>query len=521
MALTNWALTATILDSTTPLTTQSSFPVENIINGDWFPDYNALEWRYENNGAVLSFPLFAIIDLGEEKPVSEVDIQGFDRDALSHMNDFGSHPLPESVTILSAPDVGGTPVDIDFTVEWNSTLISAGSTKAPAGGLNGGSAIINPIKFIRYIKILINSTQGTAGLEIAMGLSEVQIWGPSSFNTQTTILSDATILGIAQLTSDAYIFTPVFTESVSLLSNAEISDNLKSIVSDAYIFGIGNRLFSNTFISNTENLTILSNASIEQTKIEGLNTYIAFPGSGSLSILEGENYDPTLFAMHTLFYTDLDSSSEGTIVPDLFTSIIMDMKDVEPPFGYQNYDWTYDWVAETFNNAEYLIETRTGETLSEVNKAVFFSRNLGYRFRRGHVPRYHQWRLHMWASGSGDIKFHQFTIKGHVTQAISKFHRNLINPINTNISTINTATTWYPSTNAREYTNSDILGDVDGDGLLTIADLNIMIANMVLGDSLPFPENADINQDGDFSLSDIALFIAYLSGGMPPRRKPK
>ena len=519
MALINWAISGTILASTSPLT-DSSYPVANIINDDYMPLVGALEWQYTQGGNILSFPIYVVIDLGQEKPVSEVKLQGFDRQPL--IGQIGGS-TPKSYSILSAPDVGGTPTIPDFTLEWSGTLPPGSKIKLPAGFLSEGIAIISPEKLIRYIKVVINSIYNDIGTRL--GISEVQIWGNASINTRVDITSDMQIAALTQITSDMYIFIPVFTDTVTILSDAEIDDNLKLILSDAQILGPGEQMPSNMVISNEEDQTILSDANIEQTLISSLNVFAAFPGSGSLGALEGEGYDPTLFAMHTLIFTDLISSSDETVVADIFTSTTMDMKGVEPPFGYQNYDWSYDWVATTYNSATYLVETRTGETLDELSVAVYFTRELGYRFRRGRIPRYHQWRLHVWASGSGDFEFHQFTVKGHVIQPISEFHRFLVNRPNTSISTIGTSydVTSVPPPNLAAYTGTDILGDVTSDGLINIEDITALTAFISQGGTLTAQEliNADTNQDGKVSITDLTKLIDYINRGGFLRRKPK
>ena len=48
---------------------------------------------------------------------------------------------------------------------------------------------------------------------------------------------------------------------------------------------------------------------------------------------------------------------------------------------------------------------------------------------------------------------------------------------------------------------SDLLGDVNADGLLNILDI-VFIVNIILGSAENVPE-ADVNQDGDLNILDI------------------
>ena len=137
----------------------------------------------------------------------------------------------------------------------------------------------------------------------------------------------------------------------------------------------------------------------------------------------------------------LHSNSSQTIVIDTITSstdplYVLDLASVTPPSGYQNYDWAYDWVVRTYNGAACKFEARSANVLSALTSAIFTTITQGQIIPRADVRRYHQYRLHLWASGSNDFEFHQFTIKAYVDYPAYPYARTLASQIKTNVTSI-------------------------------------------------------------------------------------
>ena len=54
-----------------------------------------------------------------------------------------------------------------------------------------------------------------------------------------------------------------------------------------------------------------------------------------------------------------------------------------------------------------------------------------------------------------------------------------------------------------------LLGDVNGDGEVNIADVNC-ITSVILGDPDIYEGRADVNDDGEVTIADINVVIAYI-----------
>ena len=59
------------------------------------------------------------------------------------------------------------------------------------------------------------------------------------------------------------------------------------------------------------------------------------------------------------------------------------------------------------------------------------------------------------------------------------------------------------------YSYDRMLGDVNGDGFISIGDVTTLI-DMMLGSDTGFPVNADINEDGNISIGDVTMLIDSL-----------
>jgi len=62
------------------------------------------------------------------------------------------------------------------------------------------------------------------------------------------------------------------------------------------------------------------------------------------------------------------------------------------------------------------------------------------------------------------------------------------------------------------YTYERMLGDVNGDGYISISDVTTLI-NMLMGSNTGFAVNADMNLDGAISIGDVTALINILMGG--------
>ena len=282
----------------------------------------------------------------------------------------------------------------------------------------------------RYIKYYMDDNWGYAYSILS---AELYIYSSGAVpSDQADILSDATIQSNqGDISSDAYIIPPhIYTETATINSDAVVGDAGTNISSDAFV---AHSIMSDAHIWATEAATIASDSMVYRSGSAAiLPVFMVGRSTGRISdtIIEASG------SRSLLIYTTDISTSDEVVVEDMITSNPMDMSIIVPPLGYQNYDWKYDWVVRTYDSAQYKFEIRTGDTLPELNTAVFSRINQGQIILRGQVPRYHQWRCHIWASGSGDFELHQFTIKGYVDRPANPLYRSLQEQLFTTISTI-------------------------------------------------------------------------------------
>jgi len=364
----------------------------------------------------------------------------------------------------------------------------------------------------RYVKLFLDTNHGhTSSIETM----ELEIIGPEVQQDTVTVTSNSEIFdpsGSISVTSNAYIVpAPIVTEIVTVTSDAEITDLRRDVLSDAFI---AVNVYSNAHIIANEALTIQSDAMIyrsgsaaREVFTMGKGSFVGFPDSGS-----------------TLVYCTDISSSDEVIVADMITSVVMDMAEVTPPFGYQNYNWKYDWVVRTYDNAQYKFEVRTGETPLSLLASTFSSIVLGQVISIGDVPRYHQWRCHIWASGSGDFELHQFSIKGYIDYPADILYSSLNSGEFTTVSNVETGIVkpYEPMDMARIWGGSYLPGDLNANGVIDNDDLLKLIDYLFIsGTTFPAPlRRADVNDDGSISIGDVAYLIAYLlTNGAPPYRR--
>lgn len=364
----------------------------------------------------------------------------------------------------------------------------------------------------RYVKLFLDTPYG-GPLYGILETMELEIIGPEVQQDTVTVTSNAEIYYPTEtitVTSDAYIVpAPIVTETVAVTSNAEITDKRVDMLSDSFV---AINVYSNANIIASELVTVQSDAmiyksgySVREIFTMGKGAFVGFPESRS-----------------TLIYCTDISSSDEVVVADMITSSIMDMADVAPPLGYRNYGWKYDWVVRTYDSAQYKFEIRTGETVLNLLASTFSPIVLGQVILTGEVPRYHQWRCHVWASGSGDFELHQFSIKGYIDHPINLLYSSLNPGEFTTVSNVQTEVDkpYEPMDMDRIWKGSYIPGDVNGDGVIDYSDVLYMTAWLYAGGPAPNPiRRADVNDTGSVNTFDITYLTAYLlTNGTPPYR---
>lgn len=384
---------------------QSGYEATKIIDGSiGSTEYRAVGYSNE----------WIIIDLGAEYPISGFKIwSGISTTVNLSVKDY-------SVGISNTPD--------------NFSVVASGQVPKPttsAGKVYMTSHETAISDTARYVKIYLDnnwlSLDGIASGEFEIYSSEIQ-------QDQADIFSAAEVAPLINqedILSDAYIIpTHTYTETATINSDAVVGDAGTNISSDAFV---AHNINSDAHIWATEAATVTSDSMVYRSgSAATLPIFMTGRSTGRISdtIIEASGSRSVL-----IYTTDISTSGE-VIVEDMITSNPMDMSTIVPPLGYQNYDWKYDWVVRTYDSAQYKFEVRTGDTLPELNTAVFSRINQGQIISRGQVPRYHQWRCHIWASGSGDFELHQFTIKGYVDRPANPLYRSLQEQPFTTISTI-------------------------------------------------------------------------------------
>jgi len=361
----------------------------------------------------------------------------------------------------------------------------------------------------RYVKIYLDTNHGSSA---TITSAEFEIYSSEVQQGQADVFSNAEIYhGSNQedVLSDAYIKpAPTYTETAIISGSAVVTPG-DDIISNAWVSDVGSQITSNAIILGSETVMVASDAMVYK--------------SGSAATLPifmvGRSTDRTSGSRGLLIHTTDISTSDEVVVADMITSNPMDMLTIAPPLGYQNYDWKYDWVVRTYNSAQYRFEIRAEDTLSELYTAVFSEIHQGQIILRGHVPRYHQWRCHVWASGSGDFELHQFTIKGYVDQPANSLYRSLQDQIFTTVSTIKKGVQRpYEPLNPKLWGGTYIPGDCNADEIVDVYDQVYLAAYISYGGPAPSPLLAgDVNCDGIVNVADLTYLTQYLdNNGAPP-----
>jgi len=379
------------------------------------------------------------------------------------------------------------------------------------------TSVISP-RTARYITYALSSNWGSP-----MGISsgELEIYSDSSVGEQgqVDIYSIAEIYAIsgqADIQSNARIRSPYVAIESSGFTSDVIFIQGNNIRSNTWVTDTGSQIISNADILATENVNIVSNTFIYRSGSAAEMPIFAMGRATNHADWRSE-LDASGSRGLLVYTTDISTSDE-TVVADMITGSPMDMATIVPPLGYQNYDWKYDWVVRDYNSAQYKFEIRTGDKLSELRTAVFHRIQQDQIILRGQIPRYHQWRCHVWASGSGDFELHQFTIKGYVDYPANPLYCTLQNRPFTTVSPIKkNVQRLYEPLDPKLWGDTYIPGDCNADGIVDVYDLAYLGAYIFSGSSAPNPVQAgDINYDGIIDEEDFTYLTQYLYNDGPP-----
>jgi hypothetical protein len=475
-----------------------------------YPWINLLDGNTATNGrSAIGNPRYqwVIIDLGTVWPLTGFKLWG------GSLSDVTSDVFGFDIAI-SATGI----TDSDFI------KISPYSHLMPprkiTGAVQSSQIAIAPSN-VRYVKLYLYSNRLNA---LYINASDLEIYSLTIDQITTSISSAATIYLPQQtetIASNAFIFYPVFTDQRSILANAEITDTKSDQLSDALI--VDGLIYSNSVIKSIESNTIISNA------------YVYRSGSYKTNLLLFGTANPVSQTHNMLVFSTDISSSKEVIVDDMITGPIMDMNTISPPLGYNNYDWKYDWVVRTFNQCQYKFEVRSADELLELSAEPFHAIQLEDQIYKGQVNRYHQWRCHIWASGSGDFELHQFTIKGYVDYPANPLYRTLYEKPFITTSHVKapgdtfTQQLYEPPLEAMSWAGPYIPGDLNGDFNLTTMDATILIQTVfgiLSKDLIPAPGFYIRGIYSDFAghivpnVGDAVQINQYiLSAGPPPKKR--
>ena len=439
-----------------------------------------------------------IIDLGAEYSITGFKLwSGADTTVTRSIKNYrvGISSTPDSFNVVASGQVS-LPIVIGDTVRLFSHT----------------TAILDSA---RYIKLYLDDNWGSSA---AITSCEFEIYSPAIMQGQADIFSNAEIYHESNqenILSNAYIKpAPTHTVIATITADAVITQG-DNINSDSWISDIGSQITSNSIVLGPETITIISDAMIYRSgSAATLSIFMTGRSTGRISdtIIEASGSRDLL-----IYVTDISTSDE-VIVADMITSNPMDMLTIVPPLGYQNYDWKYDWVVRTYDSAQYRFEIRAEDTLSELHTAVFSEIKQGQIISRGQVPRYHQWRCHVWASGSGDFELHQFTIKGYVDQPANSLYRSLQDQTFTTVSTVKKRTQRsYEPLNPKLWGGTYIPGDCDADGIVDAYDQVYLTSYLLYEGLTPSPLLAgDVNYNGEVNAVDLTYLIQYLHNDGPP-----
>jgi hypothetical protein len=237
------------------------------------------------------------------------------------------------------------------------------------------------------------------------------IYGGDAYINKQSILSNADIKGpiSSSISSSARIYRNYsggMYSGLNIGSDARITK--ESIDSTAQIIKRSISTDINKIISNAN---ILQYNTINFT----LPSIVIGQSSGSISF-----YLPAI-----VVGTEYEGTNHNSVY-DIITSSLMDLTEAQTPDPYYYYDWAYDWCSREWNNCVVRFETRQSDNSNEILGETWREITNGQVVPHTYVKRYHQWRMHLWATGSGDFELHQFTIKAYTQYPSNKFNTSII-----------------------------------------------------------------------------------------------
>lgn len=254
----------------------------------------------------------------------------------------------------------------------------------------------------------------------------------------TTTMPDASGLvygAVAEASGLIYLIGGVTSSFALVGTNEQFTDNA-FLTSTAYIYHAG--LSADAYVVAEFTQVINSDASLIKRSTYAQVVSPGFFGGRAAGVTV---FGSPVATIQSDAMIGLYSNSNQTSVVDVFISstdplLVLDLASVQPPFGYQNYDWSYDWVVRTRNQAVCKFEVRSADSLVALNSQPFTLAIQGQIIPRADIHRYHQYKMHLWASGSNDFEFHQFTIKAYVDHPAYPYARTLTPQIKTSTSSI-------------------------------------------------------------------------------------
>jgi len=173
-----------------------------------------------------------------------------------------------------------------------------------------------------------------------------------------------------------------------------------------------------------------SDANILKEQLTTIQSDARVLGSGSLalSILPAVMYGRGLIVQSNLpvYIVSGAMSSSQTIAYDVINGSTLDLLDSGISEPYYNYDWSYDWVTRQWNHCAVKFEARSSDNPYALNGETWTEVYNEQVIPKGSVKRFHQWRAHVWASGSRDFELHQFTVKAFFNYPSKATHTGII-----------------------------------------------------------------------------------------------
>lgn len=155
---------------------------------------------------------------------------------------------------------------------------------------------------------------------------------------------------------------------------------------------------------------------------------IALPGFMGIpvSAITIGSSTPLSSSRDALIYAGAVNPSSGNIAYDIIIGSVMDLLDADTPDAYHSYDWAYDWCTRQWNGCVVRFEARQSNDRMALISEPWSEITNGQILSHINIKQYHQWKMHLWASGAYDFELHQFTIKAFAQNPSSKYDLGVI-----------------------------------------------------------------------------------------------